>query len=58
MIKFKKRINQLRLDNVDGNFYSYRSHGKFCSCAMCSPAKAKINVLKKKEMFEFNYAFI
>lgn len=39
MLKYKKRINQLGLNNPDGNFYAYRSHGKPCSCFMCSPYK-------------------
>lgn len=39
MLKYKKRINQLGLNNADGKFYAYRSHGKPCSCFMCSPYK-------------------
>lgn len=37
MLKFKKRIKQLRIDQTKGKFYAYRSHGAPCSCSGCSP---------------------
>lgn len=36
MLKYKKRVNQLGLNNANGNFYAYRSHGAPCSCCGCS----------------------
>lgn len=41
MLKYKKRINQLSIDETKGKFYGYRSHGQPCSCYMCSPTKFK-----------------
>ena len=41
MLKYKKRLKQLRLDDTQPNtkFYCYRSHGQPCSCMFCSPKK-------------------
>lgn len=41
MLKFKKRLKQLGLLGVDGNFNSFRSHGKPCSCFLCKNEKYK-----------------
>lgn len=36
MLKYKKRLKQLGLKEGENcKFYSYRSHGKPCSCCMC-----------------------
>jgi len=39
MLKFTKRLKQLRLTIKEGNFNSYRTTGQPCSCYMCSPYK-------------------
>ncbi len=39
MLKYKKRVRTLGLDEREGNFYAYRSHGKPCSCFVCSSEK-------------------
>lgn len=58
MLKFKKRLSNLGLTSTQGNFFSYRSHGKPCSCSICSPNKCKQNGLVKKELKEIKLAFI
>lgn len=49
LAKFKKRLKNYRLLNVEGKFYCFKSHGKPCSCVVCSPNKYKHNGVKKKE---------
>lgn len=40
MLKYKKRLTQLSIKETPNcNYYAYRSHGKPCSCYMCSPVK-------------------
>jgi hypothetical protein len=41
MLKFKKRLKQLGLSSGKGNLYSFRSHGKPCSCWLCRNEKYK-----------------
>ncbi|PSR54114.1 hypothetical protein AHMF7605_11590 [Adhaeribacter arboris] len=41
MRKYKKRLKQLNLQNTEGKFYAYRSHGAPCSCHICSHTKYK-----------------
>ena len=48
-LKYKKRLNQLGLKDGEGKFYAYKSHGKPCSCSMCS--YLNLTVLKPKKMF-------
>lgn len=47
MLKYKKRLKQLSLTpGVNKNYHAYRSHGKPCSCYVCSHSKynrAKVN---------------
>lgn len=52
MLKHKKRLKNYRLEGETGNFYAFRSHGKPCSCALCSPGKVLTNGVKKKEQNE------
>lgn len=51
MVKFKKRLKQMGLTNVIGNFHSLRSHGKPCSCHLCKSPKYR-NTKRKKEKQE------
>lgn len=46
MLHYKRRILNLRLKDIDGNFYNYRSHGLPCSCYACSPYKYKRTKIK------------
>lgn len=39
MLKYKRRLKNLRIVDGTGNYYAYRSHGKPCSCGMCSYLK-------------------
>ena len=39
MLKYKKRLKNYQLKEGEGNFYSFRSHGKPCSCFICSHSK-------------------
>lgn len=62
MLKFKKRLRNYRIqlsktESIDrqGNFYSFRSHGKPCSCWCCQPEKMKRNGDKKKEFKEIRF---
>jgi len=41
MLKYKKRIKHIGIDESTGKFYAYRSHGKPCSCWICSTPKYK-----------------
>ncbi|AMR34152.1 hypothetical protein A0256_23225 [Mucilaginibacter sp. PAMC 26640] len=53
MLKFKKRMKNLGLVGKPGNFYAYRSHGKPCSCWMCSPYKYN-RAVQKSALSETN----
>lgn len=55
MLKYKKRLRNYGLTNDSGNFYAFRSHGKPCSCAMCSPGKVLTNGERKKEYKEIQF---
>lgn len=39
MLKYKKRLKQLNLKAGEGRFNCFRTTGKPCSCAVCSPYK-------------------
>ena len=39
MLKYNKRLKNLSLKDGEGNYYSYRSHGKPCSCSICRNKK-------------------
>lgn len=53
--KFKKRLANYGLTNQVGKFYSFKSHGKPCSCFICSTNKYKHNGTKKKELKEYSF---
>jgi hypothetical protein len=55
MLKYKKRLNQLRLKDGEGKFYAYRSHGAPCSCGMCSYLKYKRSDVKQQTLKELSY---
>lgn len=55
MLKYKKRLKNLGLNEGDGCFVKYRTTGKPCSCWCCQPEKMKVNGLKKKEYKEFMF---
>lgn len=48
MLKYRKRLRNL---NIKCDDYSYKTTGKPCSCALCSPGKveekAKYRMIKK-----------
>lgn len=54
--KFKKRLANLKLTNVVGKFYPFKTSGKPCSCYLCSTHKYKHNGVKKQERKEFLYS--
>lgn len=56
LTKFKKRLANLNLINEVGNFHAFKSHGKPCSCYVCSTHKFKHNGVRKKELQELNFA--
>lgn len=40
IVKYKRRLRDYQiLDDSKGNFYALRSHGKPCSCNLCSDLK-------------------
>ena len=47
-LKYRKRLKQLGLKEGEGKFYAYKSHGKPCSCFMCSSLKYKRNKFKEE----------
>lgn len=55
MVWYKRRLNNLRLPKNGVHFHVYRTTGKPCSCAMCSPGKEKANGIKKKAYKEFQF---
>ena len=42
------RISKKEAENPDNNFFSFRYHGKPCSCWCCSPKESKYNRAKQK----------
>lgn len=52
--KYKKRLKNYNLD-ANGSFNVYKSHGKPCSCYVCSTNKYKHNGDKKKELKELKF---
>ncbi len=52
MLKYVKRLKQLRLTNMEGNFNPFRSHGKPCSCWVCRNDKYRNT--KRKENKRLN----
>lgn len=55
MLKYKKRLRNYGIAaelGIYGTMYSFRSHGKPCSCIFCSEANIVHNGLKKKERKE------
>lgn len=47
MLKYRKRLKQLNISDENGNIYSYRSHGKPCSCGICRNPKYSRKVKHK-----------
>jgi hypothetical protein len=39
MLRYKKRLDNLGLKEGEGKFFSFRSHGKPCSCFACRNQK-------------------
>ena len=62
MLKYKQRLKKYRIkDDSKGKFFSFRSHGKPCSCYACQQVEEKYNRAKEKRNipkqieFELNY---
>ena len=51
-LKYKKRLKQLGFKEGEGKFYSYRSHGKPCSCFLCRNEKYKRNSRQNIKIME------
>lgn len=49
MLKYRRRLRKYGLNEKEGNFYAFRSHGAPCSCSMCSHVKYKRAKLKDLE---------
>ena len=44
MLKYKKRLKRLGLENKPGKYYAFRNHSCPCSCYACSNEKYKRSV--------------
>ena len=44
-----RRLKNLGLKEGQGNFYAFKSHGKPCSCFLCSPYKYQRNKKENKD---------
>lgn len=51
-LKYKKRLKQLGFKEGEGKFYSYKSHGKPCSCSLCRNEKYKRNSKQSRRILE------
>ncbi len=55
MLKYKKRLKVLGLNEKEGNYYSYRSHGRPCSCWLCKGERFSRKIKHKKGHNSFKF---
>lgn len=48
MLHYNRRLKKLRIIPGNGNYFAFRSHGKPCSCGMCSYQKYSRAMFKRE----------